>query len=222
MVEAHNSIIARAAKAALAPLGFRRKGQSRIWLADHGHWLGVVEFQPSGSSKGSYLNVYAHWLWTPASTGSTFTLSYDVGGRIDSSIVFQSEQQFAVEAASLAERAAQEAVRLRTKFHSIESMADVLLAQERAFAEEGRGGRWQACHAGVACVLAGRIDEARTILATVSHGSGPQPLIHARAKALMAGLADPDRLRRELLSAINRRRAAFKYPPLDELPVPVG
>jgi hypothetical protein len=36
MVEAHNSIIARAAKAALAPLGFRRKGQSRIWLVNKG------------------------------------------------------------------------------------------------------------------------------------------------------------------------------------------
>ncbi len=59
----HGRIIAAVAKSALAPLGFRRKGASRVWLADHGFWLDVVEFQPSGFSKGSYCNVAVHWLW---------------------------------------------------------------------------------------------------------------------------------------------------------------
>jgi hypothetical protein len=54
----HDRIIADAAKAALGPLGFKRKGRSRTWLADHGWWLTVVEFQPSAWSKGSYLNVW--------------------------------------------------------------------------------------------------------------------------------------------------------------------
>lgn len=58
----HDKIIAEAAKAALRSLGFQRKGRSRTWLADHGWWLTIVEFQPSAWSKGSYLNVAAHWL----------------------------------------------------------------------------------------------------------------------------------------------------------------
>lgn len=218
-MELHNSIIARSAKAALAPLGFRRKGQSRVWLADHGHWLSVVEFQPSGWSKGSYLNVCAHWLWAPPISGSTFTLSCHFGGRVGAFIEFQSEEQFTSEAARLADLAAQEAICLRDKFHSIDRMADVLLTQERAFAEQGRGGDWQAYHAGIACVLAGRIDDAGEILASVSDGSGPQVLIHAHAIAMIAGLEDIERLRRDLLSSINRRRAFFKYPPLERLPV---
>src|SRR5687767_12866016 len=68
----HSKIIAQAAKEVLAPLGFRRSGRSRLWLADHGYWLGVVEFQPSGFSKGSYLNVAAHWLWRPPPHVMTF------------------------------------------------------------------------------------------------------------------------------------------------------
>ena len=55
----HNRIIARAAKRRLEPLGCLQKGRSRTWIDDHGWWIGVVEFQPSGWSKGSYLNVGA-------------------------------------------------------------------------------------------------------------------------------------------------------------------
>jgi hypothetical protein len=44
----HGRIIASAAKAALAPLGCLRRGQSRIWQDDHRYWAINVEFQPSG------------------------------------------------------------------------------------------------------------------------------------------------------------------------------
>ena len=54
-----------AAKAALAPIGMVRKGRSRTWLADRGYILGIVEFQPSAWSRGSYLNVSVMWLWRP-------------------------------------------------------------------------------------------------------------------------------------------------------------
>jgi hypothetical protein len=59
----HNREITVAAKAILKPMGCVRKGRSRTWLDDRGWWLGVVEFQPSGWSKGSYLNVAASFLW---------------------------------------------------------------------------------------------------------------------------------------------------------------
>src|SRR6266513_2483077 len=49
---------------ALGPLGFKRKGRSRIWLADRGWWLLVIEFQPSSSRRGAtYLNVGEQHLW---------------------------------------------------------------------------------------------------------------------------------------------------------------
>ncbi|TGQ53638.1 DUF4304 domain-containing protein [Mesorhizobium sp. M1C.F.Ca.ET.193.01.1.1] len=58
----HGRIIASQAKIALQPAGFRRNGRSRVWIADRGFWLSVVEFQPSSWSKGTYLNVAVHWL----------------------------------------------------------------------------------------------------------------------------------------------------------------
>ena len=62
-VPEHSKIIARVAKETLAPLGLFQKGSSRTWTDDHGWWIVVIEFQPSGFGKGSYLNVGAMWLW---------------------------------------------------------------------------------------------------------------------------------------------------------------
>jgi hypothetical protein len=61
----HNKIIAAKAREVLAPIGMVRKGRSRTWLADRAWWLGIVEFQPSAWSRGTYLNVSLMWLWQP-------------------------------------------------------------------------------------------------------------------------------------------------------------
>lgn len=219
MVEVHNSIIAKAAKAALAPLGFRRKGQSRIWLADHGYWLTVVEFQPSGWSKGSYLNVSAHWLWIPPFEDATFMLSFDYGNSGGRPFIeFHAEEQFAKDAAQLAKIAAQYAKHLCDELHSMDAVADALMAQEQGFAKEGRG-RWYAYHAGVASALAGRIDDSAKMFASVLDSEGPPgTIVYPKSQELAAKLNDPDRLRQEVLLLINQHRAFFNYPILDRLP----
>jgi hypothetical protein len=58
----HNKLIAEAAKQTLLPAGLKRKGKSRLYYDDNGWWCTIVEFQPSGFSKGSYLNVGVSWL----------------------------------------------------------------------------------------------------------------------------------------------------------------
>ena len=55
-------------------MGLVQKGHSRTWLDDRGWFLITVEFQPSGWSKGTYLNVGATWLWHPKDF-----LSFDYG-----------------------------------------------------------------------------------------------------------------------------------------------
>lgn len=50
-------VLEDAARAILRPLDFLQKGRSMTWLADELWWMIVVEFQPSGFSKGFYLNV---------------------------------------------------------------------------------------------------------------------------------------------------------------------
>jgi hypothetical protein len=69
----YSRLIRTAANRALAPLGFQQKGRSRLWFADRGYWAPVIEFQPSGFSKASYLNICASWLWHP---GDSWTFNY--------------------------------------------------------------------------------------------------------------------------------------------------
>lgn len=59
----HNKIIRDAANSVLKPNGLFQKGTSRTWIEDNGWYLTVVEFQPSGWAKGTYLNVAIHFLW---------------------------------------------------------------------------------------------------------------------------------------------------------------
>ncbi len=104
----HNKLIAQAARAVLGPMGLRQQGRSRIWLDDNGWWLGVVEFQPSSWSKGSYLNVGACWLWHP---GAEPGISFDLGHRVEGHVPFRNEAQFQPQARRLADRAAEEIIR---------------------------------------------------------------------------------------------------------------
>jgi hypothetical protein len=57
-------LLSEAARRHLRRLGVVQKGRSRTWLDDNGWFVTVVEFQPSGFGKGSYLNVGAHFLWS--------------------------------------------------------------------------------------------------------------------------------------------------------------
>ncbi len=117
--EAHSRLIAKAARDALAPLGIRRKGRSRTWLDDQGWWLGLIEFQPSSWSKGSYLNVGVMWLWDELPY-----LAYDVGYRVSDFERYEDRAKFEVSAQNVAKNAAQEASRYRELFTSPAAAAD--------------------------------------------------------------------------------------------------
>ena len=176
----HDRLIADAAKSVLRPLGFQRKGRSRLWFADHTWWLAVVEFQPSSWSKGSYLNVAAHWLWTDIGT-----ISFDFGGRLEGFEEYTSDEQFAAASARLAASAAEEAQRLATMFSSLDATAKVLLTEARTQASRATGHPgWMAYNAGIAAGLVGRTDDAMEMFRSVLDGpadrSGPVDGIHER------------------------------------------
>lgn len=78
-MEPHTKIINAVAKRILAPKGFFQKGRSRVWLRDNGWFLTVVEFQPSGFSKGTYANVAMHFLWGKQLPEEVPYLSFDYG-----------------------------------------------------------------------------------------------------------------------------------------------
>src|SRR4051812_24961685 len=101
----HGRLIAAAAKAALSPLGCKRKGQSRFWYSDQHFWVVSIEFQPSGWAKGSYLNVGAHWLWY-----SNRNWGFSEEARVEDLgfTRFENVEQFRPLIAAMATRAAEE------------------------------------------------------------------------------------------------------------------
>ena len=110
----------------LRPLGLVQKGRSRTWFDDRGWWLGVVEFQPSGFSRGSYLNVGVDWLWNVKDW-----VSFDFGDRVDlpsggEFVEYESDEQFAPLARKLATLAAEHVRRYRELFATIEAAAETL------------------------------------------------------------------------------------------------
>jgi hypothetical protein len=105
----HGKLIAAAAKAALLPLGFRRKGQSRCWYSDERFWYIFIEFQPSAWSRGTYTNVTPIWFFLRHGSGAT-------ARRVADYIEFESVEQFTPLIEQMARLAAEEAVALRTKF----------------------------------------------------------------------------------------------------------
>jgi hypothetical protein len=202
MPNPHDRLLAAAAKEILGPLGFRRNGRSRIWIADQGWWLKVVEFQPSGWARGSYLNVAAHWLWTEQDH-----LSFDYGGRTEPFSEYVSDAQFEVEAVRLAQAAALQADRIGQTVHSIEAAATVLRAEESNLPERARGS-WSAYHAGMAAGLSGSTADAATLFQSV-RDERVRPAV-ARVNKL---LANPFEFRQEAEMLMAAHRNALGLAP---------
>lgn len=200
MSGSHDVIIAHAAKSALYPLGFRRKGRSRLWFLDRDWWLAVVEFQPSGWAKGSYLNVAAHWLWS----GHGF-LSHDVGNRVGGFAEYASDAQFASVAIELSETAAIEATRLTKRFSSIDATAADLVAAEAA--AEPSVGSWSRYNAGVAAGIVGQSAEAEALLAGVT-----DERVKPSAKTMSLLVNDPASFQKKAIDLIARQRLALGLP----------
>jgi hypothetical protein len=201
----HNRIIAHAAKAALHPLGYVRKGRSRLWLKDHGFWLSVVEFQPSGFERGSYLNVAAHWLW-----GLTDALSFDwLMQDTRTFIRFEAEAQFSASAAEQAGQAAMVAGELDSGFASLAQITEKLVVR----ANEGRNG-WAAFHAGIASGLNGDAAPARAFFdQTLDSFKDWRSDFDEAICTLKEELDEPHEFRRMIESRVRANRAANRLAP---------
>jgi hypothetical protein len=203
---AHNRLLAQAAKEVLPPLGLRRKGRSRIWLDDHGWWLGVVEFQPSSWRRGTYLNVGAMWLWHPEREHVYFSLSH----RIEGFSEYESDEQFLPEARRIAMRAAEEVERLRGRIRDFLDVADALAADAEA------RGSWSAWDATVALGLAGETERAsamfRRALATEDDRDWWVAACERLARLAELMVGEPQAFRDEVNGWIARYREALRLP----------
>jgi hypothetical protein len=206
----HNNDIAAAAKSVLAPLGCVRKGRSRVWLDDHGWWVGVIEFQPSGFSKGSYLNVAASYMWTPRTNQSAWTFdALIMNSKPWRAVVGESFSTQAMELAVMARAALAE---LREKHRALAVAADWLASKEL------RGTLWHEYNLGVAFGLAGSMERARRYFQLVVDPSPKSQWIEALAhesQNFAALVDDPVAFRAAVLRRVQETRFARKLRPLD-------
>lgn len=202
-VNEHGKIIAAAAKAALQPLGLKRKGQSRVWYSDQRFWIIAVEFQPSGWSKGSYLNVSIKWLWHSGA-------GYDFSDRPVDFIPFESAEQFTPLVESMAARAAQEVEAWKERFKTFADICQYLMAQ-------ARDDSWPIYNAAIATGLAGDERISRRYFQRLedweTYGYDSELRLKADSAALAALLPDPTKFRSEVLNLVQRQRASMKLPP---------
>jgi hypothetical protein len=207
MPSPHVQMIASAAKRNLAPMGLIRKGRSRTWLDDRGWYVTVVEFQPSGFSKGSYLNVGAHFLWRWSGH-----LSFDLGYRINEYIPFETEDQFAPAIEELAISAAAEVARLRGLLVNPGAVTN-------AIPNDPQSTSWPNYHRAISMALSGRTSESAVLFAGLAKpdleyyptDSGRAYEIDRaeKCKTLAADIDNPTAFRAAILKLITAQRLAL-------------
>jgi hypothetical protein len=206
----HNGQIAVAAKSVLAPLGCIRKGRSRTWLDDNGWWVGVIEFQPSSWSKGSYLNVGASYMWKPAFAQSYWSFDASLGLRPWRDAI--EGESFSGKATELALIARETLLALRANHHTIALAADWLQS------EGIEGTLWREYHLGIALGLSGRTEAARHYFRLAidpsPHAEWSEALGRESA-AFAALLEDRHEFKSAVLRRIQETRAARKLLPID-------
>ncbi|WP_225101986.1 hypothetical protein [Streptomyces sp. CoH27] len=143
-------ILTSAARESLKPLGLTQQGRSRLWVDDHGWWLGVVEFTPPRTA-GSGLHVGAMWLWHDVDH-----LAFHVDAVRVGSELFRTEDQFTRLALNLSQQAAANVIALREKFPAPPDVARYIASRPVR-----RGFLWDSFDAGIAAALVGDPDTAR-------------------------------------------------------------
>ncbi len=212
----HSKIISRVAKETLAPLGVFQKGSSRTWIDDRGWWIVVIEFQPSGFGKGSYLNVGAMWLWHEQDH-FTFDFGNDIGCRIASFVGYVDEKQFTREAIRLAYLAKDEVLKLRSKLVSIHDAARYL---PRKAARDDSA--WTKLSAAIALGYVGKTIRARWLFKSIERKKpvGDWELRHQEsARGFVETLDRSDDFQRCVKERIWRTRKLLKLPERTELDI---
>ncbi|MEU6533615.1 hypothetical protein ABZ869_31020 [Streptomyces sp. NPDC046928] len=199
-------LVAEAARTRLRPLGLRQRGRSRLWLDDHGWWLGLVEFPSPRWSQGSGLQVGAMWLWQDVDH-----FAFHVSERLSGTEDYRSEEQFSPVAEELALRAHFSVQTLRAQFPDLRSVASHLAAQPVR-----RGWFWEPWNAGVAAALVGDVSLAQQRFGAVLDEEPLAPWMEdaqQTARELVAMGRDRDAVRAWALSSIASCRQRLRLAP---------
>ena len=204
----HSRLLTEAARRHLRPLGVLQKGRSRTWLDDRGWFVANIEFQPSGFSKGSYLNVGAHFLWQWGGY-----LTFDLGDRLEQFVPYESDAQFAPQADRLAARAASEVLVLRELLPDPSAVASVIPLPER-------GGGWPYYHRAVSLGLAAQPQAAAREFLAIAAADGDDRAwvidLRERCRRFAELVAEPPGFRAAIVQLIAEQRIALKLTPVSD------
>jgi hypothetical protein len=213
----HSKIINKTARQYLKPMGVIQKGRSRTWLDDRGWWLGVIEFQPSGWSRGTYLNVGVMWLWYERDY-----LAFNVGYRVEGFTKFQSEEQFTEKALRLAQRAAVEITKYRDLFPNVERASAYLTRKAGANRPWCRHGvdMQDYYDAGMAAGIRGKARLASRFLKRVVAEDCERECdvqMQARASQFLEMVGSPESFQRGAMAVVRRTRALLKLKSIERI-----
>lgn len=208
-MEQHNKIINNAAKKILSPYGIFRKGSSRIWLDDNDYFLTVIEFQPSGYDKGSYLNVGLTFLWE-ATEVLNDVLVFELGGRVFVNgrqfVSYKDDETFSEAMESFASEALKEAEKYR-KFRDLE-YAKRTLAIEPKF--------WSVYNLAMLCFFKGDFADGKKyfneyldILKNSFYNQWHENFYNYLIAEIVPKLDSAESAQRMVFDMINRRREFF-------------
>jgi hypothetical protein len=201
-----SDLVAKAARARLRPLGLRRRGRSRLWLDDHGWWLGLVEFHSPTWSQGSGLHVGAMWLWQDV---AHFT--FNISEQPTATRNYQNDEQFSRVAENLALSAQTQVQKLRARFPDLQSAADFLAAQPIS-----PGWFWDSWNTGVAAALVGNTPLARRHLTSLLDEDPIAPWMEAAQQTtrdLLSIVGDKTAIRAWARDSITSCRNKLRLPP---------
>ncbi|ALO05969.1 hypothetical protein AQF52_0370 [Streptomyces venezuelae] len=198
-------IITSAARESLRPLGLAQRGRSRMWIDDHGWWLGVVEFTPPRIA-GSGLHVGAMWLWHDVDH-----LAFHVDAVRIGSELFRTEEQFTPLPLDLSRQAAANVTALREKFPTLPDVARYLTSRPVR-----RGFLWDSFDSGIAAALSRDPDAARDHFEQVLREDALAPwMVEAQEKTreLHAIAADHDAVTAWVTRAVDSCRSKLGLDP---------
>ncbi|MBL9046413.1 MAG: hypothetical protein JNK34_03750 [Tabrizicola sp.] len=204
----HNQKIKNIARSVLRPAGISQRGKSRFWFDDRGWYATCIEFQPSGWSKGTYLNTAIMWFWKPKDYWS-----HDTNSERQPFVSAENERDFEIAVTSMSQIALNRSLENR---RCLTNPAEACRMIERGVVMD-----WAEYHLGIASGLANKMDKAAFHLRRVINLTSDFAWVKERnedIKELLVSAQDHQHFVGVIRDRVSVTREMLRLPKLSEPP----
>ena len=202
----HNKLLTKIAKDKFKPHGILQKGKSRTFLYDGGWYTIIIEFQPSSSSKGTYLNIGVDLNFYPR---DYFAFSH--GYREKEFQEAEDETQFANIVNEYCDLAIERVDKLKKEFTDIN-------AAVKTYIKSSSNDHWDYFNVGIMYGLAGRFGKAKLVLTKLKNKKCEFDYEFDRNKLaveVLTWLDDESNFDTNIKNLIEKTRLLKKLPPME-------